>query len=81
MLLIRPSVTHLVEKATVMGHKSSCRGSLSLCLMDKDNYWKSLESTIGANRLSIYPMSVRPSALVENGLARLLKFPVSEKSW
>lgn len=34
----------------------------------------------GDKRLSTYPMSVRPSVLVENGLARLLKVPVSEKS-
>ena len=64
-----------------MGHKSSYHGSLSLCLMDKDSYWDLLESITGDNRLLNYPMSVRPSALVEKGLARLLKVPVSEKSW
>lgn len=28
----------LAENSTVKGHKSSCHGSLSLCLMDMDNY-------------------------------------------
>lgn len=28
----------LAEKGTLRGHKSSCRGSLSLCLMDTGNY-------------------------------------------
>ena len=72
------AVTHLVEKATSMGRN---RGSLSLGLMDKDNSWKPLELTAWDSIFSIYPMSVRPRALVENGLARLLNVPVSENSW
>ena len=73
-------MTHLAEKATLMGHKSSRRGSLTLYLMDKDNYWKLLELLTYDNRLSNYPMSVWPKVLVKNGLGRLLEVPVSEKS-
>ena len=80
MRAIRQSVTHPAEKATSMGYKSSCRG-MPLCLMDKDNSWKLLGLVRRGSKFSSYPISVRPRVLVENGLARLLKVPVSEKSW
>lgn len=54
---------------------------MPLGLMDKDNSWKLLGPITRFDKFSNYPMSVRPRALVENGLARLLKLPVSEKSW
>lgn len=80
MPAIRHSVTYLAEKATSMCCKSSCRG-MPLGLMDKDNSWKLLGTITRVDKFSNYPISVRPRALVENGLARLLKVPVSEKSW
>ena len=60
--------------------KSSCRGK-PLYLMDKDNSWKLLGLITRDDKFLNYPISVRPRALVENGLARLLKVPVSGKSW
>ena len=54
MLSIRQSVTYLAEKGTVKGHKSSCHGSLSLCLMDKDNYYKAVRVNHMGRGLSIF---------------------------
>ena len=54
MLLNRQAVTYLAENSTVKGHRSSCHGSLSLCLMGKDNYYKIVRANRMGRGLSVF---------------------------